>query len=118
MTTTIPQILTLPMQVCRQCGHIESTESTVCSACLGDVFDRTEVAALGKLASWTTIRRAPTRFRDEAPYEVCIVDLHSGQRITGRLALTGTPQIGLLVGATEIRQGTPIFTTRVEQGAN
>jgi uncharacterized OB-fold protein len=36
--------------------------------------------------SWTMIRRAPTRFRADQPYAVCVVDLDAGLRVTGRLA--------------------------------
>ncbi len=44
-----------------------------------------DVPGTGRLVSWTTIRRAPTAFREQAPYHVAVVDLDAGARVTGRL---------------------------------
>lgn len=107
MTTQTP----IMMQSCRKCGMVDALTRTICSNCLGDVFDAIEVASTGTLVSWTTIRRAPTRFRDEVPYDVCVVDLINGQRVTGRLAHSDASRVGTAVAAIAIREGTPYFSS-------
>ena len=77
---------TLAMRHCLNCGAIDALTRTVCTECLGEAFDTIDVPGRGTLVSWTTIRRAPTQFRDDVPYDVCVVDLSNGQRVTGRLA--------------------------------
>ncbi len=105
---TVP--LTIAMQRCRACGTVDALTRTVCARCLGDAFDRIEVEGRGTLASWTTIRRAPTQFRDDVPYDVCVVDLPNGQRITGRLADGTVASVGLPVGVSGLRGDTPLFS--------
>ncbi len=108
----------LAMQACRRCGTIDAPGRTVCAACLNDTFDTLDVPGTGTLVSWTTIRRAPTQFRDDAPYDVCVVDLDGGHRVTGRLAgpldaqARDALRVGMPVVATEVRLATPIFSSR------
>lgn len=103
--------VTIAMQKCRNCGTVDVLTRTVCSNCLGDSFDRIDVEGSGTLVSWTTIRRAPTQFRDEVPYDVCVVDLPNGQRVTGRLMGSAGVEVGAPVAVTEMRDGTPIFSS-------
>lgn len=100
----------IAMKKCRRCGTVDSLTSTVCSNCLGDGFDRCDVDGSGTLVSWTTIRRAPTQFRDDVPYDVCIVDLPSGHRVTGRLLDGDGLAVGAAVATIELRGDTPIFS--------
>ncbi|MEO8937248.1 MAG: OB-fold domain-containing protein [Burkholderiaceae bacterium] len=103
-------LVSIAMQKCRRCGTIDSLTRTVCSNCLGDTFDPVDVDGSGTLVSWTTIRRAPTQFRDDVPYDVCIVDLANGQRVTGRLVSGDGIAVGAAVAATALRGDTPIFS--------
>ena len=65
---------------------------------------------VGRLSTWTTIRRAPTRFRDDAPYEIAVVDLDAGPRVTGRLAPGGAPpSVGAPVRARPLDAPYPMF---------
>lgn len=105
MTTRV----SIAMKRCRRCGTVDSRTRTVCASCLGDTFDPLDVDGSGTLVSWTTIRRAPTQFRDEVPYDVCIVDLPGGQRVTGRLTDGDGIAVGAAVAAVELRGDTPIF---------
>lgn len=102
---------TLSMQRCHACGAIDSLTRTVCSKCLGATFDPIEVEGRGTLVSWTTIRRAPTQFRDDVPYDVCVVDLPNGQRVTGRLASGIDASVGAPLVVTQMRGDTPIFSS-------
>ena len=102
-------VLTIPMLRCVRCKQIDAATVSICSSCLCFDLEPYAVPGVGKIASWTTIRRAPEQFRDEAPYEICVVDLDSGQRVTGRLILTPGIQIGARVGALSLRGSTPVF---------
>ncbi len=116
MTTTPPtetgtQPIALAMQRCRRCGTVDALTRTVCTRCLGDAFDCVGVEGTGTLVSWTTIRRAPTQFRDDVPYDVCVVDLANGQRVTGRLSTGVGASVGAAVIVTDLRGETPIFSS-------
>jgi len=87
----IPEAATLRMSRCVRCGNVDTPNRSVCGRCLSGEFEPVDVPGTGVLASWTTIRRAPTRFRDEAPYDVVVVDLDQGQRVVGRLAADSAP---------------------------
>jgi uncharacterized OB-fold protein len=90
----------VPMLRCAACGRLDSAPRAVCSGCLSTRLEPAQVDGHGRLAAWTTIRRAPTRFRDDAPYDIAVVDLDAGPRVTGRLAPGGTaPDVGAPVRA-------------------
>jgi uncharacterized OB-fold protein len=94
---------------CADCGRIDSPGRAVCAGCLSTRLEPDRVAGSGRLATWTTIRRAPTRFRDEAPYEVAVVDLDAGLRVTGRLARGASPEVGARVLALPSETPYPLF---------
>lgn len=96
MTSTAMKAATIRMLRCASCGKLEVASRVVCSGCLSGKLEPAEMPGVGNLVSWTTIRRAPAKFRDEAPYDIAIVDLDCGARITGRLA---TGQAGMALGA-------------------
>lgn len=70
---------------CAACGRVDTPRRSVCSACLGSQLESLAIQGEGVIASFTTIRRAPTQFRDRAPYDVVVIDLDAGPRVTGRL---------------------------------
>lgn len=94
---------------CADCGRIDSPGRAVCAGCLSTRLEPDRVAGSGRLATWTTIRRAPTRFRDEAPYEVAVVDLDAGLRVTGRLVAGTSPEVGARVLALPSETPYPLF---------
>ena len=68
------------------------------------------VPGVGRVVSFTTIRRAPTQFRDQAPYDVVVVDLDAGPRVTGRLAGDSRrPEIGSRVHALRAERADTVF---------
>lgn len=103
------RVPSLTMVKCTRCGRIDAATRTICSECLGDSFECVEVEGAGNLVSWTTIHRAPTRFRDEAPYQVGVVDLDSGQRVTGRLQPSAHTTVGARVIAVDVTGPAPVF---------
>jgi len=72
----------------------------VCAACLGQLFDEQSVVGLGTLASWTTIRKPPLAFRGHGTYDVAVVDLDAGLRVTGRIASQDGQAVGDVVRIT------------------
>ncbi len=94
---------------CADCGRIDSPGRSVCAGCLSTRLEADRIPGAGRLATWTTIRRAPTRFRDEAPYEVAVVDLDAGLRVTGRLAKGASPEVGAPVRALPSDAPYPVF---------
>lgn len=98
---------------CMECGRIEGLARAVCAACLSDHLRPVAVPDAGRIASFTTIRRAPARFRDEAPYAVVVVDLDAGPRVTGRLSSDSVPPaIGAAVRAVRADPGDLVFTVQ------
>lgn len=77
---------TLTLLRCQSCGRLDSRQRVVCSGCLSSSLQEEAVPGQGVLVTLTTIRRAPTAWRDRAPYRVVVVDLDAGPRVTGRLA--------------------------------
>lgn len=94
--SVVAEVASIRMQRCAACGRVEVASRTVCSGCLSGKLEPFDVRGVGALVSWTTIRRAPAKFRDDAPYDIAIVDLDNGHRVTGRLA---AGQTGMSIGA-------------------
>lgn len=79
----------LPSQVaCPQCGN-------------GDAAD-VEVSGSGRVRVWTRIHIAPTRYEDDAPYTVVLVDLDEGLRVMGRLIETNGDPSGARVQVRDV----------------
>ncbi len=73
---------------CESCGTLDPGPRDLCAACQSDKLVLSEAPGAGALVSWTTIRRAPTRFKGQAPYVVAVVKLDAGLIITGRFSGT------------------------------
>lgn len=98
---------------CNDCGALDIGPREMCGACGSADLRGHDVPGEGILASWTVIRRAPTRFRGEAPYAIGIVDLSSGLRITGRLsAVPGAVTAGTPVVLVGQHNGAYVFQER------
>jgi uncharacterized OB-fold protein len=63
----------------------------------------------GEIYTETVIHSAPEAFVSEAPYQLVIVTLEDGHRMTGRV-LGGRVSIGDAVKLVEERNGVPFFT--------
>ena len=101
----------LQMARCASCGRIDTPMRPVCAGCLSAELLPFPVPGVGVVASFTTIRRAPTQFRDQAPYDVVVVDLDAGLRVTGRLAADSIPpRIGARTQAVSATHASIVFT--------
>jgi uncharacterized OB-fold protein len=100
----------LSMVRCAACGRVDTPRRAVCSACLANQLEPIAIPGNGVVASFTTIRRAPTQFRDRAPYDVVVVDLDAGLRVTGRLDAQSSPAaVGARVGLVSAEGSDTVF---------
>ena len=81
----MPEAVLVAVLRCAACGTLDPGPRDLCAACHEPDLVPAEVPGSGALVSWTTIRRAPTRFKGQAPYTIAVVDLDSGLRLTGRI---------------------------------
>jgi uncharacterized OB-fold protein len=106
-----PHAARLRMVRCTRCQRVDTPTHLVCRGCLGSELEPVEIPGEGILVSWTTIRRAPTRFREEAPYKVIVVDLDAGVRVVGRLAGdSAEPALGGKVSALSDEGSSIVFS--------
>ena len=95
---------------CEKCQQQYAKVVSVCAKCLCQKLIETEVSDEGELVTWTTIRRAPAGFSVNAPYDVVVVDLICGLRVTGRLAQESIPPtMYARVKRIATEEGSPIF---------
>lgn len=92
---------------CVACGALDPGPRELCAACGSPDLVEQALPGTGSLVSWTIIRRAPTRFKGQAPYRIAVVELTAGVRITGRLR--GAPD--------DMQLGTPLVAVGIEHGA-
>jgi uncharacterized OB-fold protein len=109
----MPEAMHIKVLRCEDCGTLDPGPRDLCAACQSDRLVPFETPGQGVLVSWTTIRRAPTRFKGQAPYVVAVVKLDAGMLITGRLAgAEGHQRIDLPVTAVSEDQGAYTFAER------
>lgn len=92
---------------CAACGMLDPGPRDLCAACQSPALAPAEVPSEASLVSWTTIRRAPIRFKGQAPYTIAVVDLAAGLRLTGRIECE----------AERLRLDLPVQAVREEGGA-
>ncbi len=78
-------LATMPVLVCRQCQMIGFPPLYVCRKCGSSDFHESKITGEGEIYTHTTIRVAPEAYRDEAPYDIAIVELNPELRITARI---------------------------------
>ena len=72
----------LSIQYCVECGHQHFPASPVCPDCLSEKQDWLVVSGHATLVSWVKFHRAYWNgFRDDLPYDVCLVKLDEGPLI-------------------------------------
>lgn len=70
---------------CASCRALAVPPAFVCAKCSGERLEPAPLSGRGRVISWTTIYAPPAGFEDEAPYDVALIALDEGLRITGRL---------------------------------
>ena len=68
---------------CRQCEKFVFYPRTICPYCMGVEFDWVKVSGIGKVYSFTVVRRAMIpAFQEATPYVLALVQLEEGPRLT------------------------------------
>jgi uncharacterized OB-fold protein len=86
----MPDAATLAVPIgilrCSACGTLDAGPRLLCPQCHAAKLVPEQTPGLGRLLSWTVIRRPAAQFRELAPIGIAIVTLDAGVTITGRLA--------------------------------
>jgi uncharacterized protein len=71
---------------CKQCGFIGFPKRLICPECQSREFETIRLSREGKLLTYTIIHVGPTKFNDQVPYAVGIVELKEGVRLLSQIA--------------------------------
>jgi uncharacterized OB-fold protein len=106
----MPDLLRLPILRCTACGTLDPGPRVLCEHCQSTSLVQETTPGVGRLMSWTIIRRPAARFRDIAPIGIAIVALDAGIAVTGRLARPEAPhEVGERVAAIALDDSVGIF---------
>jgi len=81
----MPQLYRMEAGKCKACGKIFYPPRLICSECRAREFETVVLPLEGTLVTHTVIRVAPSRFTDQAPYAVGIMELEGGVRIMAQV---------------------------------
>jgi len=87
-----PEMLTFHQ--CATCGTLDAACIDICAKCLASDMYPVHIAGVGKLVSWTAVRKPPLRFKADGMYYVGVFDLDNGFRVTGRFLPGEGDQLG------------------------
>ena len=77
----------LHMQCCSECGAYQFYPRIFCSKCSSRAVDWVRAAGLGKVLTWTIVRRAVSEaYASEAPYVIALVELQEGPVMMSKLS--------------------------------
>ena len=82
----IPRRYRLEAGRCTKCGYVAFPNRLICPECGNRKFDDYKLNETGTIVSFTTIEVGPTEFSDQVPYNVGIIDLGDGVKITAQIA--------------------------------
>jgi uncharacterized OB-fold protein len=76
-----------PMTVlrCNACGSFSIPPRLSCPKCAHGVLEERETQGFGEIYSFTTIYVAPEIFKDQVPYDIALVELKEGVKVTARM---------------------------------
>lgn len=96
---------------CDGCKGLSARPQTCCRHCGSSTVLSMNLSGRGTLASFTTIRVPPTVFQGQEPYNIAVIDLDEGLRVTARLTVPEEREttIGDPVIFEEMRPYGPVF---------
>ncbi len=95
---------------CPDDGQLVVARADACPACGRSDLEPHEVPGDGFVVVWTTIHVPPTRYAEEVPYTVVIVELEGGLRTMGRLIGDAGRELGARVRLRHVdRERGPVF---------
>jgi uncharacterized OB-fold protein len=71
---------------CKVCGKMFFPPRLVCDQCGAEEFETVQLPETGELVTFTIIRTPSSRFSDQAPFAMGIVELEGGVRLMAQLA--------------------------------
>jgi hypothetical protein len=71
---------------CNTCKGLFVRPQRVCRRCETPTILPVNLSGLGTLTSFTTIRVPPAALLGQEPYDIAVIDLEEGLRVTARLA--------------------------------
>lgn len=78
---------------CEKCGEMFMPPKYVCTKCNSASLKRFDVSGEGEIFTFTTIRVAPGQFQGEEPYDLAIIKLKEGLKITARIKAEGGKKV-------------------------
>jgi uncharacterized protein len=98
----------LLIQRCRACGELHFMPRYLCPACWSDQLEWVESRGVGRVHSYTIIRRAPlASFAELTPYVVALIELDEGPRMVANV---------LGQDALEVKIGDPVRVLFEDRG--
>jgi uncharacterized protein len=92
---------------CNQCDQLFTQKKYLCPSCRHDTFSEQEVSGKGKVYTHTKIHISSPEFQHLSPYNVALIELEQGLKLTGRI--NDEIQIGDQVELHEKTNGAYIF---------
>lgn len=85
-----------PTTKCAECGSVYGHDTPVCRECLSERMELHLISGHGTVYATTTIRVPGAEFEDDAPFDVCVVDVGTDEsvRVTARLTDREDPDPG------------------------
>jgi uncharacterized OB-fold protein len=69
---------------CSRCGQTSVNDPGRCH-CGREVLESVEISGRGKVYSWTTLHAAAESFEKDLPFQIAIIQLEEGPRVTARI---------------------------------
>ncbi|MDI6753153.1 MAG: OB-fold domain-containing protein [Thermodesulfobacteriota bacterium] len=70
---------------CAGCGALHVPPKVLCPKCGHEVLLEHSASGLGNIYTFTTIWVAPEAFKKQVPYEIALVQLEEGIKVTARI---------------------------------
>jgi uncharacterized protein len=80
--------ISIPVVQCKKCLSMGFAPIYVCRNCGSIDLQDARTPGIGNIYTHTTIRIAPDAFRDQVPYDICIVELKPDLRVTARVKVS------------------------------
>jgi uncharacterized OB-fold protein len=80
---------------CDACKGLFARPQSACRRCGAPTVLSVNLSGRGTLASFTTIRVSPAAFQGQEPYDIAVIDLDEGLRVTARLTVPDGREAGI-----------------------
>lgn len=82
----IPHRYRLEAHKCKKCSEIHFPKRLICPGCGGTSFEQIQLSREGKLITYTIIHVGHSKFKNQTPYAIGIVELKEGVRLLMQIA--------------------------------